>query len=249
MNNKKDLALEEWDFERSIAKFNLNNDQVYFCMTYEYAREVPTIINAFRQDSAYHHRTDSMQPWHFGVLVYMSDVSDDPMDTEVVLEVVDAPIGFPDKSYQSIFRDHKITPESFEPFDRSASVREPTGGEPGDSIHKLYVNWDQSDDHLVNDFSQWIKKARRGPAFERRGRSRIRKSMAELKALAALRLIRHYGTAEAAMSHTQTLGFPNGLYANLNDWYAAKSTAVKTIELWKKAALDFNSVSVRRATP
>jgi hypothetical protein len=179
MNSRKHsktppLPIEQWDF-RGID--NLPAEHLYFCLTYEYAREVKCIREAFEADKKTGRHFDEHGNWHF-VLYVEESIDELGLDRmELAFERIDAPPGFPDKPY--LDTDHIITDNAYVPFSPPALQR-PTppvvsvtwNGQnwvadqepcPYEHVHFLAINWIAPDTNLKNAFAKWLEVNR--PAY------------------------------------------------------------------------------------
>jgi hypothetical protein len=102
------------------------------------------------------------------------------------------------------------------------------------TVVALSMDWSRTDTELKASFAQFLQ-AHRGtdrvlPNPERRGREKSESLMrTELKALAALRLWRHYGSVEKAMTFTQKSRPSLSFYQNERDWSAAKQRVEEVV--------------------
>ena len=233
------LPREEWDFS------TCPEDRLGFCFAYEYARAFPEIIKRFRHAKK-HDRSqfDHHGQWHH---VISSDMYS---EDGVYLEVIDAPVGFPKKPY--LQTTHHITKESLVPFNtgqillrsvvitpeghyRAEGVRAPVDPE---EVSHLQIDLRQADKHLIKAFAQWLKKAHgKRQKLETRGRG-ARRTRTDLKALGAVRLMRHFAkhglTMEAARQYAGSQSIPKKwrLYEEQTDWSEAKKTVQAIKEQW-----------------
>lgn len=228
----KPLAAEEWDFERLIGQRKLDAKQVDFCRTYEIAREIPKIKDAFNRDIEYQERDDISVSWR---AIVSLGICNPPESFDPFVEVLDVPDGFPSKPYLSIFKGHKPSTKGFTPFSNLPSVRTVMSSQPDVDAYQLYIEWYRSDKNLIGAFKEWLKLNRPYPPVEHRGLNQQTVSIADLKALGAHRLIRHCKTADAALNYTIQCGHLHGLYASLSDWSKANARARKMIASWKEA--------------
>lgn len=83
------------------------------------------------------------------------------------------------------------------------------------------INFNQSDKRLLQDFAAWLKRTRKKPARETRGRSR----RDALNMLGAMRLLHRMPLEEAIITTTRALGEP--LYGKRSSWERARNAAVK----------------------
>jgi hypothetical protein len=247
----------EWDFSRCP------DDRGYLAYTYEYGRQIPEIIERFNHDRAHNPAAfDPLGTWHHVVVSEMPTgslrVSDPETPEEAArlnktpyLEVIDAPAGFPDTPY--LQTTHLVMAESYSPFVvgeepvRVVIVNKNGGYEAADPYHPdpptpeqvvhFEINRRYTDHAILQWMAQWLKKTRGDQkSLERRGTSEITRCHADLKALGAVRLMEHFGSAEEARDHTAKLGVGNGLglYANLAEWSEAKKRVRLIIEQWLK---------------
>lgn len=242
------LDRDEWDFSRCPE------ERIYFCFTYEYAREIPSIIERFRYAQEHdREQFDEEGQWHH---VVYNDVQN---PAGAFLEVIDAPPGFPEKPYLQTI--HFVTENSHIPFDvgqrplRPVIVKPDGGYEAADwyrpddlapdQVFHFHVNWRFADKPIVEAFAEWLDKAREGhedrKAQEKRGRSEPRRCRSDLKTLAMARLVRHFAkhgsTIEAASAYAANVeGIPRKwqLYSEATDWAAAKGEVQKIIDEWLK---------------
>jgi hypothetical protein len=225
------LAREEWDFEKLISQHRLTNDQIYFCMTYEFAREVPSIVKLFQDDEEYHRLAEESCPWHHIVSYELGDTN------EYVLEVIDAPRGFPDEPYFKVFRNHVITRANFDPLSNDLAVCNFQKGHPEANKHTLHIDWNASPQNLINDFKIWVSQNR--PAgkrpIERRGKSALVRNLSLLKKLGAYRLMRAMGGPQKLVDAFSRAG--SGFtppYRDVKEWSNAKKEVAALINEWSR---------------
>ena len=222
------LPREEWDFSSCLE------GQESSCWEYEYGRECPRIVKAFREDVSGRRRGFDEDGYWF----YQHEVFNGEEFEPLVFLL--APPGFPDVPYlQSKRRKPRSGPKvpaKWNTFIHPAKVRDVDGDPkrtfrpPPDFIAKLYVEWDATDRELLQDFRQWLKEHRPRKAKSRRGKSAARERMADLKALGAYRLLKMMG-AEQALAYTKKF-LPHGLYSKVPDWYEAKARARRVLRSW-----------------
>jgi hypothetical protein len=251
----KTIARAEWDFSQCP------DDRAYLCYTYEYGRQIPEIRERFLHDQVHNPAAfDPQETWHHVVVSEMPTGSlrvSDPETPEEAerlnktpyLEVIDAPMGFPDKPY--LQTTHCVTVESYSPFVigleplRPAIQKADGGWQADDLYHPDNLREDEvahfaidrrsSDNALLKHFAQWLEKTRGGrKSIELRGKNQVTRCLADLKALGAARLVNHFGTAVAAQNYTASLGCNNyqGLYVGLGDWTEAKDRVNAVIARW-----------------
>ena len=226
-NSGTELPRDEWDFE------SCPQGREKHCFFYEYAREVPWILDEFRLAQRCGRKVkfgwdcgfDEFGNWHFWSFGN-SELHD---DWGIVIQV---PPGFPDKPY--LKTEHRIvepTPigRSEPPFNEAEEWRKEGFSEMGNWT-KVRLNWDYPDKLLLKEFQKWLKRNRPHAARERRGNAPSRRYRAELKALGAYRLmVKCDMTAEKAQAYTKKF-VPHGLYTKISDWYEAKSKTLYTLE-------------------
>lgn len=220
------LVRQDWDFSACDA------EHLPFCYTYEYAREIPALREAFNLSG--HSGTE---PWHCCAVR--------PAAEGDILEVIDAPPGFPRQPY--LLCQHTITPNSYAPRDDQAVwpvqykkgewVDHTGAGFNKESIYHFSINWWASDNELVRCFRAWVEGQKRpfGPD-EKRGGSEAKTYMMALKDLGIYRLSRQRGSITAAydaweLEQTQTKG-RKGLYRDIKDWYDANGRAKSLLTSW-----------------
>ena len=231
-----------WDFE--FCKLGLEQD----CFNYEYARQVPWILaeflcekigrRVFNPDGSFGRGGfDKNGFWHH---VSFGSTEKDDWGRVLVL-----PPGFPEKPFLEL--NHFTKPEEEKrhelglwPSDivcswsKSLKNPDPFFGS-GDT---LFIDWQHHDDKLVEAFKRWLVKTRpHPPAKAKRGRGKSTETMADLKALGALRLLERF-TAKQALDFTfKEAGKP--LFAKIPDWYEARTRAQRILEdqfRWKSTS-------------
>ena len=160
----------EWDFS------SCPEDRLGFCLAYEYAREVPEIIERFEQAQK-HDRSqfDEHGQWHHIFYSYTERNEKEPGD------VLDAPVGFPDQPY--LKTTHHVHPGSYYPFLVGHRPLHPVvvnpdgtyevGGRhvPGPVFH-FQIDLRFADKPIVEAFAEWLEKTHGDrEAIEKRGRS------------------------------------------------------------------------------
>jgi hypothetical protein len=221
-----ELPRDEWDFENCRSGYERH------CFHYEYAREVPWIVDEFRLaehclpkvNFGWQPGFDEFGNWHFWSFGN-SEMCD---DWALVMQV---PPGFPDKPY--LKTSHRIVePRRFgisePPFNEAEEWKKKGVGEMG-TWTKVRINWECPDKILQKEFQNWLKRNRPRPPRQQRGLAPARRYRSELKALGAYRLMVKCGmTAEAAQAYTKRF-LRYGLYAKIPDWYEAKTRALDNL--------------------
>jgi hypothetical protein len=236
----KTIARAEWDFHACP------DDRAYLCFTYEYARQIPQIVERFRYDQKHDPaQFDELGTWHYVVASEGDNISG------MHIEAVDAPVGFPETPY--LLAKHLVSIESYSPFligrepVRHVIVKKDGGYEADDwyspdallpeQVSHLQIDWHSTDHAILKSMAKLLKKMRGGrKPVERRGTNEVARCHADLKALGAWRLIEHFGSAVAAQAYTAKLGLGGGwgLYANQAEWSEAKKRVRAIIDLWLK---------------
>jgi hypothetical protein len=225
-------------------------EHLRFCFAYEYAREVPRILEAFKADKEAGRGFDEHGNWHF--VVYVPEpipnatIDFPPAPAALVLEPLDAPPGFPDKPY--LQTKHIITERAYEPFyppgrgpTPVASVewngvcwlaKEPKC--PREHVYFLGIDWTKPETALRDAFVSWMRENK--PPYMvaemQTGKDERDKWFTLLKALGVYRLARHYGTVAEAFRQLDKLGQTGVLYSHEADWNRAKKQAERVIALW-----------------
>jgi hypothetical protein len=234
-------AREEWDFSRCP------DHQVYYCFTYEYARQSPALVAQFHHDEQHDPPSfDLYGQWHH-VFWRKAPKGDDGWP-----EVIDAPFGFPDKPY--LLTRHYLCDDSRRPLGRplqpllpvamnpdgTYQIDIPGEGEevsPEDlSIFKIDLRC--ANKPIIAAFARCLKSMRgKRKPLELRGKDEVDQCRADLLALGAYRLIRHFKSAPAAAKHTEDLGFTGNLrlFSEPSRWYKAKARAEAILAAWRKA--------------
>jgi len=104
MKNEKLPPLErcEWDFEHPAYREILqDDDRLYFCMVYEYAREVDSIKEAFKAAQIARKKVDRSQfdklgNWHYAFSFPPGNLD---RGARMIVALLNAPHGFPKKPY------------------------------------------------------------------------------------------------------------------------------------------------------
>jgi hypothetical protein len=245
------LAREEWDFSRCLEGREL------LCLGYEYARESEWVIGLFRK--AQEDDLDEFGVWnHLVEVEFPETMSDDEFwkfldevglaekydwDFPPAIELSLLP-GFPDTPFLKCefdfkgwarsnagYWDDQIGEELGSGALEVVPRREAKKGLDA-NCHCFRIDWSSSDRVILNDFREWLRKCRPEAAFDRRGQSPERGAAADLKALGAYRLLKHF-TAEQALAYTQRF-MPNGLYVKIPDWYAARRRARQILRAFFK---------------
>ena len=118
--------------------------------------------------------------------------------------------------------------------ERSPSERGPAHPSPeGSSVASFAINWDYANHFIEEAFRVWLVQNRgdRSATVSRglgRGKSSHKKLRRDLKALAALRLLEHYGSHESA-SEAVKRAERLSLYADKADWSKSKAHALSIL--------------------
>jgi hypothetical protein len=240
----KTIARAEWDFSACLRA------RVNFCRSYEFARQMEREYPGFldQMKAAHREKFDTKENQHY----QLQGPDDD--QRRCFFEIIDAPPGFPTEPYLSL--GHKPTLQSYHPFRlgypfavRYCPIREvwfdghdfhrgQLQEEMNLNPHDFYsfdIDWSQANKELTKAFQKWLVARRPTPSLERRGLPLVEIYRADLRALGAYRLIRHFESAAEANRYTTKLDPQNrGLYFNLNQWYRAETRAQKILLSWKK---------------
>jgi hypothetical protein len=228
-------AREEWDF--SLCPIGREND----CWHYEFARECQWILDEFVLQKKEKARFvegkwpsngfDRRGNWHF----HHYESYDERQEWALAFFV---PLGFPEKAYLKTSQTHYEPPVmrglkclnppfwDFDEMSKELGSRSPF--RKREDGHSIFIDWQITDKEIMALFKEWLKRNRKRPPLEYRGRSRPKQQLADLKALGAHRLLRH-GTAEAGLAYTGRF-IKSGLYAKISDWYEAKARALKVLK-------------------
>ncbi len=260
---KPPLPIQEWDFRRIQ---NLP-DQVYFCFTYEYGRNVEPILKAFEDDKKNKLNFDEHGNWHFVVSVY--EWQDANPHIERVIDSIDAPPDFPNTPYLQV--EHIITSNAYNPFvapnDEDPppppvvsvtwngqgwfGYRDCRNSSPYEYVYFLAIDWTAPPTKLKEAFVQWMDENK--PSYtlaeKQTGKNDNAKRYTFLKNLGVYRLVQHYGTIEAAFKYVANLDenefgkkvirgqWLNALYQNIEDWSRARKSAELILNLWKRTSV------------
>lgn len=146
-----------------------------------------------------------------------------------------APAGFPDLPFlETDFR--SISRELQRPLPVEKPVHDVTdydGGyissawRPVDprNVSHLHIDWDCSDDRLVESFRDWLRIRRNRPMIPQRGKSRERRYHRDLKALGVWRLLKEFGSFEDARASVSERDANNFPYLRKEDWGKAAKHA------------------------
>jgi hypothetical protein len=243
----KVLAREEWDFSACP------DNRLYFCFSYEFAREVARKTPTFRTrfEKAPKDEFDEAGNWH-----YMLTGPEDENHHFEFLEIIDAPTGFPDKPYLSL--NHQITRRSYHPFQQgfpfvaqlepirevhfdgrtfhSGDLAEQMNLLPYD-FHSLQIDWSYPTSEIMRAIQQWLESQRPSPPQQRRGHNAARYYRRALKELGAARLIEACGSVGDAWTYTVDLGVNdwNGLFTQEHEWYTARKRTDEIVKEWQQA--------------
>lgn len=113
-----------------------------------------------------------------------------------------------------------MEPKSYE-FRVAFGLNPDSDAKPWFDAAAFRINFNQSDKRLLQDFAAWLKRTRKKPARETRGRSR----RDALNMLGAMRLLHRMPLEEAIITTTRALGEP--LYGKRSSWERARNAAVK----------------------
>lgn len=217
---------EEWDF--GAYKNNFLDEQlddtakygnIYACFVYEYARELPHVLKAFREDRK-HNRRIVDGAWRCSLVLPPLPVEtfDPNLGTPgSVMETWDeltffprlqalrlvAPSGFPETPY--LLLDHPPQPdlslswllqrsESVTPVtkDRGMYLSEDGTSYQHDWVTMLHLNWYHSKDAIVESFRSWVQCSGPKEPSSHQGKNVGREIEANLKALGTWRLMRAF---------------------------------------------------------
>ena len=261
MSAQSALRSEEWDF--TSYHFGLEGRKLEVAHSYEFARELPNVIEAFKRDKGTWNFEDD--PWVIG-LFKQGDGDPDPIDCFPYMGYSYFDLGWLEPG-EGIKLDH-VTIQAFEGFPEkpflSVSKKEiamnvgiilderplsPVIQErPGvwvdkrrclasqEELFHFRINWDYSNDAILAEFKEWLSEPGRRPRKEinKKGKGGDRKLLADLKALGAFRLMRHFDGSisdakrfSAAKSHSKS-----PLYALNEDWKIAKRKVESLLEDW-----------------
>jgi hypothetical protein len=249
------LAPEEWDFES--YRQNLKGNRLVFCHSYEFAREIPKIRDAYRLDrEQYNNMKEGV--WRVALVLkklgqprlrdcfpipdfpYYDLADVDPgKRPEWDLKILCAPQEFPNKPFVlahdiwDFFWPHLIPPRAgFSVVSLIKGKWVDTHKEitPNDELFHVRLRWEKSNDQIVQDFKEWLRDYQRPrPAVNRRGKEGERKLLVDLKALGAYRLLKRFKTVKAARAHC-VLVKGTKYYKGDDDW----RNAVERVDLIKK---------------
>jgi hypothetical protein len=96
---------------------------------------------------------------------------------------------------------------------------------------EIWIEWEKPDSALIEEFKAWLRENRKKQAAQYgpgRGARPFEKERADLKALGALRLLQHYGSAPAAKTAGQNLG--GVCFSTEKSWSEAKRRALRTLD-------------------
>jgi len=270
MNTQKSippLPSEEWNF--TSYEFGLEGGRLQACHSYEFARELPSVIEEYKRDEGTP-RNFKDDVWVVG-LFKKGEGDPEPIDCfpymgysyfdlnwlepgeGIKLEHVIIQVwkGFPGKPFLSLPKKTKPVEVYIIPPHRPlAAIKEESPGiwvdarrrlASEEELFQVRIDWSYSNDAIIAEFKEWLSEPGRRPkeAENKRGKGGERKLLADLKALGAVRLMRHFnGSIAEAKKFTADMSHNKcPLYGLDEDWKVAKTRVGALLEDWGSRTL------------
>jgi hypothetical protein len=243
--HRKIPAATEWKFD--AFRDELEGRRLYFCFTYEYARCVPWIVKAIRnerrQGLPYRHKVLARR-LPGGVTENSLGLSAKPEDCDLLLTGEGFPqVPFLDAGFEKMPDEEFPNAPETPALQPAISIDERwLGGEtytevPAEEIYSFAIRWDRSPDAIISAFKKWVHDGHPREQEKGRGTCRERNIRTDLKALGAWRLLRCFkGNIPEARKIVDPVRL-DLFYARDEDWLKAQDRAQRIIDDWSERGL------------